>query len=110
MDTNEFDDIDIGVLLADPGADSEAFSRWSARLGQYVLHQGPLDALRLRSQSEAPWPNDENPMLGYLVERSAEISENEGTGAAISWLARQAWFEATISERSRVARLLIDDC
>jgi hypothetical protein len=39
MDTNEFDDIDIGVLLADPGDDSEAFSRWSARLGQYVLHQ-----------------------------------------------------------------------
>jgi hypothetical protein len=49
-------------------------------------------------------------MVGYLVERSAEIVENEGTGAAISWLARQAWFEATISERSRVARLLIDDC
>ena len=45
--TDEFDDIDIGVLLADPGADSEVFARWSERLGQYVQGQGSLDALRL---------------------------------------------------------------
>jgi hypothetical protein len=110
MDANEFDDIDIGVLLADPGADSEAFARWGERLGQYVLSQGPLDALRLRPHDEAPWPHADNPMLGYLIERSAEIVERDGTEEAIAWLARQAWLEATIAERSRVARLLIDDC
>ena len=108
--TDDFDDIDIGVLLADPGEDSEVFARWSARLGQYVQGQGHLDALRLRPDTEAPWPRGDNPMLRYLIERSAEIAEHDGQAVAIAWLARQSWLEATIAERSRLARLLIDDC
>ena len=106
----DFDDIDIGVLLADPGADSEVFARWSERLGQYVQAQGSLDALRLRPDTEAPWPPRDNPMLRYLIERAAEILEHDGIAVAIAWLATQTWLEATIAERSRLARLLVDDC
>jgi hypothetical protein len=109
MDENDRDDTDIGVLLADPGADSEVLARWSERLGQYVQSQGPLDALRLRPDTEAPWPQGDNPMLAYLMERSAELVEREGADVAIAWLAKHAWFEATITERSRLARLLDDD-
>jgi hypothetical protein len=104
------DDLDIGVLLADPGSESAVFTRWSERLGRYLQGQGPLDALRLRPNTEAPWPDSDDPMLCYLIERTAEIVEDDGIGPAIAWLASQAWFEATIAERSRLARLLIDDC
>ena len=103
------DDLDIGMLLADPGSSSRAFSRWSERLAVYVRQQGSLDALRLRPISEPPWPTDDNPMLSYLVERTAEIAEDEDADVATAWLARQSWLEATIAERSRVARLLTDD-
>jgi hypothetical protein len=103
------DDLDIGMLLADPGAAGLAFTRWSEQLAVYVQHQGSLDALRLRPISEPPWPADDNPMLCYLVERTAEIAEDEDAEVATAWLARQAWLEATIAERSRVARLLSDE-
>jgi len=103
------DDLDIGTLLADPGAASRAFTRWSDQLAVYVQQQGSLDALRLRPISEPPWPQDDNPMLSYLVERTAEIAEDDDTDVAIAWIARQAWLEATIAERSRVARLLSDE-
>src|SRR5437588_12120288 len=100
------DNLDIGRLLADPGATSGAFGRWSEQLAVYVQQQGSLDALRLRPISEPPWPTDNNPMLSYLVERTREIAEHEDADVATAWLARQAWLEATIAERSRVARLL----
>jgi hypothetical protein len=111
--TDEFDrvdNVDIGVLLADPGADSEVFARWSERLGQYVQGQGALDALRLRPDTDAPWPQRDNPMLCYLIERAAELVEHDGIDVAIAWLAMEAWLEATIAERSRLSRLLVDDC
>ena len=103
------DDLDIGMLLADPGATSRAFGRWSEQLAVYVQQQGSLDALRLRPISEPPWPTDDNPMLSYLVERTAEIAADEDAAVAMASLARQAWLEATIAERSRVARLLSDE-
>jgi hypothetical protein len=103
------DDLDIGVLLADPGEQSDALARWSERLAQHVQGQGSLDALRLRPESEAPWPQPENPMLCYLLERAAEIIACDGVDGAMDWLARHAWLEATIAERGRVARLLVDD-
>jgi hypothetical protein len=109
MEDRMDDSLDIGMLLADPVAASRAFARWSGRLAAYVQQQGSLDALRLRPISEPPWPTDDNPMLSYLVERTAEIAEDEDAGVAAAWLARQAWLEATIAERSRVARLLCDE-
>jgi hypothetical protein len=93
----------MGELTAD---DSEARARWDDRLGAYVDLQGPLDVLRLRPQTEPPWPTSDNPMLGYLVDRSAEIAGEEGLGTALAWLASNAWFEGAVAERSRFARFL----
>jgi hypothetical protein len=106
----DFDDVDfdaeIALLYAD---DSEALARWKDRLSGYVDLQGTLDALRLRPSSEQPWPAFDNPMLGYLKERGAEIAGNDGLDAAIAWLAANSWFEGAIAERSRFIRLLDAD-
>jgi hypothetical protein len=109
LDLNLEDIDDIGVLLAEPGNDSDALARWQEPLAQYVRNQGQLDALRLRPSTEAPWPQLDNPMVGYLIERAEELAETDGAGAAIYWLATHSWFEATIAERSRLSRLLFDD-
>jgi len=106
---DDLDDMEIGVLLADAGEQSSALARWSERLAQHVQGQGSLDALRLRPESEAPWPQSDNPMLCYLIERTAEIIDGDGVERAVVWLATHAWLEATIAERGRVARLLVDD-
>src|SRR5882724_2005580 len=106
---DDLDDLGIGVLLADPSEQSDALARWSDRLAQHVQRQGSLDALRLRPESEAPWPQPDNPMLCYLVERTAEIIEIDGVDRAMAWLATHVWLEATIEERGRLARLLVDD-
>jgi hypothetical protein len=96
---------DVAELDAD---DSEARARWNDRLSDYVDLQGALDVLRLRPRTEPPWPTSDNPMLGYLVDRSAEIASEDGLGAALAWLASNAWFEGAIAERSRFARFLDD--
>jgi len=102
------DDLDEGIehLYEDGGA---ALARWKDRLGEYVDLQGTLDALRLRPSSEQPWPAFDNPMLGYLKERTGEIVEKDGLEAAITWLAANSWFEGAIAERSRFIRLLDAD-
>jgi hypothetical protein len=105
------DDFDPGAsgiehLRAD---DSEALERWEDRLSTYVDLQGTLDALRLRPATEPPWPACDNPMLGYLVERAAEIESESGLGSALAWLASNAWFEGALTERARFARLLDAD-
>jgi hypothetical protein len=89
--------------------DSDALARWKDRLSTYVDLQGTLDALRLRPSSEQPWPAFDNPMLGYLKERAAEVAAHDGTDAAITWLAANAWFEGALAERSRFIRLLDAD-
>jgi hypothetical protein len=89
--------------------DSAALELWKDRLSQYVDAQGALDALRLRPCSEQPWPAANNPMLGYLIERSIEIADEDGLGAAVAWLAANSWFEGAIAERSRFVRLLDAD-
>jgi hypothetical protein len=101
-----FDPDGVELLRAD---ESEARERWSDRLGAYVDLQGRLDALRLRPPTERPWPASDNPMLGYLVERAAEIEGESGLGCALAWLASNAWFEGALAERVRFARLLDDD-
>ena len=108
----EFEDlegVDIGVVLAESDSESEVLARWGDQLGTYAQEQGYLDALRLRSDTEPPWPQFDNPMLRYLVERGGELAEHEGVERAIEWLAAHAWFEGAIAERSRVARMLVDD-
>ena len=102
-------DIEIAALLAEDGDDSAALAQWKDRVRAYVDAQGALDALRLRPPSESPWPRTDNPMLGFLSERAAEIVAANGAGAAIEWLARNAWFEGAIAERARIARLIDED-
>src|SRR3974390_1626518 len=81
------DDVAIEDGIAElSGDDSEARARWNDQLSHYVDLQGPLDVLRLRPRTEPPWPTSDNPMLGYLVDRSAEIANEEGLGAALAWL------------------------
>jgi hypothetical protein len=102
---DEFEDA-IAHLYEDGGP---ALARWKDRLSQYVDLQGTLDALRLRPVSEQPWPAFDNPMLGYLKERSGEIVEKDGLEAAVTWLAANAWFEGALAERSRFIRFLDAD-
>ena len=102
-------DIDFADLLADDGGDGAALERWKDRLSPYVDNQGGLDALRLRSPSERPWPAADNPMLAYLSERSREIACEDGLDAALAWIIRHAWFEGAIAERARIARLVDND-
>jgi hypothetical protein len=104
------DDVAITDAMAGLNPDqSAARARWSDRLAAYVDLQGPLDVLRLRPPTEPPWPTSDNPMLGYLVDRSAEIAADDGLGAALAWLASNSWFEGAVAERSRFARFLGDD-
>ena len=100
---------DVIVMSSNVGAIKIGFKLGTDRLSQYVDNQGTLDALRLRPSSEQPWPAFDNPMLGYLVERAVEIAEDDGLGAAVGWLAANAWFEGAIAERSRFIRLLDAD-
>jgi hypothetical protein len=102
-------DVDLEDLLADDGGDSAALARWKDRLSRYVDSQGGLDALRLRSPSEPPWPASDNPMLAYLSERSREIASEDGVDSALAWIIRHAWFEGAISERARITRLVDAD-
>ncbi|HVJ96962.1 MAG TPA: hypothetical protein VNC41_09040 [Acidimicrobiia bacterium] len=108
-----FDDLDgpdaIDLGIDTPAADSAARVQWRNHLDQYFRNQGGVDALRLRPSDEAPWPQDDNPMYRYLVERAGELADTEDPAAAMQWLASRAWFEATLAERSRVARLLVDE-
>jgi hypothetical protein len=100
---------DIADLLAGDEDDSVALADWKDRLSDYVDRQGSLDALRLRSPSEPPWPADDNPMVGYLCARAKELAIESSFDVALDWLARNAWFEGAISERARIARLVDDD-
>jgi hypothetical protein len=104
----DFDD-EMADLLVDDADQGVALERWKDRLRRYVEQQGPLDALRLRSSSEPPWPAAENPMVGYLIERGTEIANHDGLDPAIAWVATNAWFEGVIAERARMQRLIDED-
>jgi hypothetical protein len=101
--------VEIADLLADDDDGSLALERWKSRLAAYVDGQGALDALRLRSPSEPPWPATDNPMVEYLSERGNEIATDDSVAGALAWLARKAWFEGAIAERARIARLIDRD-
>jgi hypothetical protein len=109
QDQDQDEEIEIADLLADDERDSVVLARWKDRLTSYVDAQGSLDALRLRADTEPPWPASGNPMLAYLRERGAEMAGDEGLAAALAWITRNAWFEGAIAERARIARLIDDD-
>jgi hypothetical protein len=83
----------------------EAIGRWHERLGPYLDGQGDgVKALRGRSETQPPWPARDNPILGYLIDRAAEIAETDDWRHAIVWLAVHAWFEGSLDTRAAVIR------
>jgi len=50
-----------------------------------------------------PWRDAYNPMLEYLVHRSAEMAQSDGRPAAVIWLAVQAWFEGALAALANAA-------
>lgn len=84
-----------------PGDDGgKALPKWAARLGPYLDAQGGASLLRRTPMPEFPWPHLDNPMVGYLIDRGAEIAAAEGMERALAWVAAHAWFEAVIDERA----------
>lgn len=65
-----------------------------------------VEALRSRIQPNPPWPEADNPMVGYLVARAVEIHERSGLEAALGWAVVHAWFESAIDTRASLIRQL----
>jgi hypothetical protein len=86
--------------------DSPALELWSERLNSYLDGQEGIEALRSRVQPNPPWPEADNPMLGYLLARAMEIHEEGGPEAAITWVAVHAWFESALDTRAELIRHL----
>ena len=87
--------------------DSDALRSYDERLMAYLDGQGSqVEALRSRSQPSEPWPEADNPMLSYLIDRTTELLAAEGAETAVVWLAVHAWFEGTFDERARMLRKL----
>ena len=59
----------------DDNDDSPAVVLWRERVDSYMDGQESVDALRRRIQPNPPWPEADNPMLGYLIARAMEIHE-----------------------------------
>jgi len=80
------------VSYFDDHKESPALELWAERLNSYIDGQEGVEALRPRMQPNPPWPEADNPMLGYLLARAMEIYEEQGPESAITWVAVHAWF------------------
>jgi hypothetical protein len=85
---------------------SHALALWRERLTGYLDGQEGIEALRSRAQPNPPWPEADNPMLGYLLARAMEIHEEQGPEAAMAWVAVHAWFESALDTRAELIRHL----
>jgi hypothetical protein len=94
------------VSYFDEADDSAARAAWGERVETYLAGQEGIEALRSRVQPNPPWPEPDNPMLGYLMNRAMEIAEAEGPQAAIAWAAVHAWFESALDTRADLIRRL----
>ena len=90
----------------DDNDDSPAAVLWRERVDSYMDGQVGVEALRRRIQPNPPWPEADNPMLGYLIARAMEIHEEQGSEAAIAWVAVHAWFESALDNRADLIRRL----
>lgn len=93
-------------MSPDDTGPSPARDRWEDRLHPYLDSQQGVEGLRSRSQPNPPWPEPDNPMFGYLLERAAEIHAEGGVGPAIVWVATHAWFESAVDTRAMLIRRL----
>ena len=85
---------------------SPAAALWRERVDSYMDGQDGVEALRRRIQPHPPWPEADNPMLGYLIARAMEIHEEHGLESAIAWVAVHAWFESALDTRADLIRRL----
>ena len=60
--------------MFDDAEGSAALAAWQERLTSYLDGQDSVEALRGRQQPHEPWPEEDNPMLGYLIARALEIA------------------------------------
>lgn len=90
----------------DDNDDSPALAIWRERVASYLDSQDGTENLRSRVQPNAPWPEADNPMLGYLIARATEIFEEEGPDMALTWVAVHAWFESAVETRADLIRHL----
>jgi len=84
--------------------ESAARDHWGERLNAYLDGQEGVEALRDRVQPNPPWPGSDNPMVGYLVARALEISEEHGVKEAIAWAVVYGWYESAIDTRASLIR------
>lgn len=79
-----------------------------AQLRAYVEGQGDTTyALRQRNVPNHPWPEDDNPMVRFLIDQGVRaIEAMDDLESAVAWIVAHAWFEGVIDERSRVLRSL----
>jgi hypothetical protein len=93
-------------MTRDDPEGSPAAERWEDQLRHYLEGQDGVEALRSRSQPHPPWPELDNPMTGYLIERAGEIYEIEGLESALAWAVVHAWFESALDTRAAIIRQL----
>ena len=77
--------------------------QWSDQLALYLENQSAVESLRDSDMPQFPWPDADNSMLAYLVQRSEELADSDGRPAAVVWLAVHAWFEGALDALSFVA-------
>lgn len=88
------------------GNNSPALELWRDRVSSYLDGQEGIEILRSRVQPNSPWPEADNPMLGYLIARAMAIFEEEGPQTALAWVAVHAWFESALDTRAELIRHL----
>jgi hypothetical protein len=107
MDDSE---ADIIRLFDDPPSPpGEAMRSWADRLRPHLDERKEVEFVRHRRMPSAPWPPQGNPVLGYLIDRTKEIVDEDGLEAAIVWAVVHAWFEGAVEERFRIHSALLHD-
>jgi hypothetical protein len=88
----------------DHNEDSPALALWQEQLTSYFDGQEGIEMLWSRAQPNPPWPEADNPMLGYLIVRAREIHEEQGLETALMWIAVHACFESALDTRATLIR------
>jgi hypothetical protein len=94
------------LLIVDDGG--EAVEKWRNRLLPYLDEHQRLEQARRAPEPGPPWPAEDNPVLGYLIERAREVAANERERRVR--VTRCAWFEGggpTDHQLSGVRRWLV---
>jgi hypothetical protein len=99
-------DASLNAMNFDDNEDSAALALWQERLTVYLDGQEGVETLRSRIQPNPPWPEADNPRVGYLVARAMEINEESGLQMAMAWAVVHAWFESAIDTRAALIRQL----